>query len=520
VRRPEGLLMVRRLLGPLFLTLPLLLSGMAPAAPAQQTLQLPEDGVTVHPLARGAAPGSVCVTGARWLRVGFAELVLQAGDRLVLTGSAGDRLVLAGPQWNGRRFHARALRGDCVAFDARFDHPASHYRLSDVHSGAATLEDTSVTVTGAGDVCSDTTPANCMSTSDLVVGINPTLALAIGDNVYTSGTFAEYTAYYDPSWGRFKALTAPVPGNHDYLTTGASGYFDYFNGVGVQTGPAGDRSQGWYSLDVGDWHFIALNSKSGNTVSSAQLAWLEADLHANTKPCTAAFFHHPFISRGKYNGYATMKPFFDRLYAARADLAVLAHDHNYQRWAPMDGTQTAQADGVREVIVGTGGGELTAITRTHPLLEASQGHTFGVLRLDLTSTGYDASFVPVAGKTWTDSFSGSCHRAQGVVGDFLLTTANPSITIQRTKSGTKNITATSYGAFDAPVTLTVSGLPSGVTGSFSPNPVTPPPEGAIVSKLTLHVSNSVPLGTYTVTVTGTSSTFVRTMTFKLIVKNT
>jgi hypothetical protein len=508
--------MVRRLLRQLLPSL--LLLATASTAHAQQTLQLPEDGATVHPLSRDASPGSVCATGARWLRVGFADLVLQDDDRLVLTGNGGDRLVLAGPHWNGRRFHSRALRGDCVAFDAQFRNPASHYRLFDVQSGAGTLDDTPVTLAGAGDICSNTSPANCMKTSDLIIGINPTLALAIGDNTYVSGTLDEYMAYYDPSWGRFKALTAPVPGNHDYLTTGASGYFDYFNGVGVQTGPAGDRSQGWYSVDVGDWHLIALNSKSGNTVSSAQLAWLEADLHANTKPCTAAYFHHPFISRGKYNGYATMKPFFDRLYAARADLALVGHDHNYQRWAPMDGSQAAQADGVREVIVGTGGGELTAVTRTHPLLEAKQGNTFGVLRLDLTATGYTANFVPVAGKTWTDSFSGSCHRAQGVVADFLLTTLNPSISIPRTKSGSKNITVTSYGAFNAPVTLSLAGLPGGVTGTFSANPVTPPPEGSIVSKLTLRVSNSATTGTYPVAVSGTDGTFVRTLTFSLIVK--
>jgi hypothetical protein len=184
----------------------------------------------------------------------------------------------------------------------------------------------------------------------------------------------------------------------------------------------------------------------------------------------------------------------------------------------MDGTQTAQADGVREVIVGTGGGELTSVTRTHPLLEAKRGDTFGVLRLDLTATGYTANFLPVAGKTWTDSFSGSCHRAQGVVGDFLLTTANPSIAIPRTKSGNKNITVTSYGAFNAPVTLSLDVLPTGVTGTFAGNPVTPPPEGAIVSKLTLRVSSSATKGTYPITVSGTDGTFVRTLTFSLIVK--
>jgi len=502
--------------------LPALLSALllpcviASPVRAQEVVQLPEDGVVVRSLS--GMPARVCAPGARWLRIGFAELALRGDDRLVLTGSAGDSLTLAGSRWAGRRFHARALRGDCVAFAADFRDPGSRYRLSGYQAGTRTLDETPVTVAGAGDICSNTTPANCMKTSDLVIAINPTLVLALGDNAYVNGALAEYTSYYDPAWGRFKALTAPAPGNHEYLTSGASGYFDYFNGVGVQAGPAGDRSGGWYSVDVGDWHFIALNSKSGGTVSSTQLAWLDDDLHADTKPCTAAFFHHPFISRGKYNGYITLKPIFDRLYAARVDLALVGHDHDYQRWMPMDGSQVAQPDGVRQVIVGTGGAELTPVTRTHPLLEKSQGTTFGVLRLDLTAAGYAASFVPITGMTWTDSFGGSCHRAQGVVGDFLLN-ATASIAIPRAKSGSKNITVTSYGAFNAPVTLSLSGLPSGVTGTFSANPVTPPADGSVVSRLTLRVSSSAPIGTYTLTVSGSSDTFTRKVSFNLMVKS-
>jgi len=497
---------------------PALLLLALPAGRAEDVLQLPEDGVVVHALPADAAPGRVCAAvGARWLRVGFAELVLRGDDRLVLTGSAGDRLVLAGPHWDGRRFHVRALRGGCVTLAADFHDPASHYRLAGYQAGVVPLDATSVTVAGAGDICNNTAPANCMKTSDLVVAINPTMAFVLGDNAYTNGTLAQYTSYYDPSWGRFKALTAPVPGNHEYLTSNASGYFDYFNGVGVQAGPAGDRSQGWYSYDVGDWHFIALNSKSGSTVATAQLTWLDADLHANTKPCTAAYFHHPFVSVGRYTGYATLKPIVDRLYASRADLMLVGHDHGYQRFAPMDGNQSAQADGVREVVVGTGGAELYAITRTHPLLETSNGLTYGVLRLDLTASDYTANFVPIAGKTWTDSFAGSCHRAQGVVGDFLVN-ASGAISIPRTKSGSKNITLTSYGAFNAAVDLAAAGLPNGVTATFSLDPATPPADGSLVSKLTLRVASTAPTGTYPLTINGVSGAFTRSVRFNLIVK--
>ena len=494
-----------------------LLCTAPPVLPAQTTLQLPEDGVRVRALPAGAAPARLCVPGARWIRVGFADLVLRGDDRLALTGSAGDRLVLAGPHWAGRRFHVRALRGSCVDVAADFRDPASRYRVAGYEAGAVPLEATTVTVAGAGDICNPAAPANCMKTADLVVAINPTVALAFGDNAYTSGTLAEYTSTYDPAWGRFKALTAPVPGNHEYRTSGASGYFDYFNGVGVQAGPAGDRSRGWYSYDVGDWHFIALNSRSGSTVSSAQLAWLDADLHANTKPCTAAYFHHPFVSVGRYTGYATLKPIVDRLYASRADLMLVGHDHGYQRFAPMDGHQAAQADGLREVVVGTGGATLYPITRSHPLLEKSQGTTYGVLRLDLTPGAYSARFVPVAGQTWTDSFGATCHRAVAVVGDFLLG-ASASIAIPRAQAGSKMITVTSYGAFNAPVDLSVAGLPAGVSATFSVDPVKPPADGAVTSRLTLRVAAGAVTGTYPLSVRGTSGAFTRSAPVDLIVK--
>jgi hypothetical protein len=140
-----------------------------------------------------------------------------------------------------------------------------------------------------------------------------------------------------------------------------------------------------------------------------------------------------------------------------------------------------------------------------------------VLRLDLTASDYTANFVPIAGKTWTDSFAGSCHRAQGVVGDFLVN-ASGAISIPRTKSGSKNITLTSYGAFNAAVDLAAAGLPNGVTATFSLDPATPPADGSLVSKLTLRVASTAATGTYPLTINGVSGAFTRSVRFNLIVK--
>jgi hypothetical protein len=488
-----------------------------PALAAEYTLQLPEDNAIVRDL-DGTSPTKVCRTGARWMRIGFESLELRGSDSLLLTSSQGEKLLLRGDLWNDRSFHARALRGSCVTLSPSFSNSASDYRLSGYQAGTQSLAAESSTVAGAGDLC-DSTPADCGKTSDLVIAINPNVALALGDDAYSSGTLSEFNSRYDPYWGRFKEITAPIPGNHEYATANASGYFDYFNGVGNQTGPAGDRSRGYYSYDVGEWHFIALNSRSGGVVSSTQLAWLDADLRANTKPCTAAYIHHPFISRGTYSpGIANMKPVFDRLYAARADLLLTGHDHGYQRFAPMDGNKIGRSDGVRQVIVGTGGADLKPSTiGTHSLLQAKQGTTWGVLKLELTANDYAGTFVPVAGKTYTDSFSGSCHRADGVVGDYLLT-ASASISIPRASSGGKIITLLSYGGFDDSIDLSISGLPGGVTATWSPNPVTAIPDGNATSRVTLRVSSTAVVGTYPLTVTGTSGEISRSVGFSIIVK--
>ncbi|MGJ7903862.1 DNRLRE domain-containing protein [Lysobacter sp. 1R34A] len=395
----------------------LIAAVLAPASASQRTLQLSEDGTIskpvpapkATPLAKAVALDRVCESGAKWMRLGFKQLKLSGYDSLVLTSSGGDRQVFEGKHWNERSFHTRALRGDCVDIKPYFSQPDSAFQLDRYEYSATALELASVVVAGAGDIC-DTSGSACQGTSDLIVAINPTAVFTAGDNAYNSGTLSEFNNRYAPTWGRFKALTSPSPGNHEYYTSGASGYFDYFNGVGNADGPAGNRSKGYYSWDVGDWHFIALNTMTGGTVSSTQITWLKNDLAANTKPCTAAYFHHPLVSRGSYSGYSQVKPFWDALYAAKADLVLVGHDHNYQRYGKMNPSQAAASDGIRQILIGTGGRAFYGIDGSHASLEASNDNTHGVLKLTLTATGYTGEFVPRAGSSYTDQFSGTCNK--------------------------------------------------------------------------------------------------------------
>lgn len=405
----------------------------ASAQAGQRITQLAEDAASTRQIpfsADAPSPTQVCEPGAKWIRLGFKELVLKGYDSLTIRGADGASYTFEGDRWNDRSFSARALEGECVEIRAYFNDPGSRFQLESYQYGAQALADTPVVVAGAGDIC-DSSGTVCAGTSDKIIEINPAAVFTAGDNVYTSGTLNEFNTLFNPYWGRFKELINPSPGNHEYGTSGAAGYFDYFNGSGVQTGPAGDRAKGYYSWDIGDWHFIALNSMSGGTVSQTQLDWLTADLAANTKPCTAAYWHHPLISVGNYSpGISQVKPFWDKLYAAHADLVLVGHDHNYQRFAPMAPDQSADANGLRQILIGTGGRRFYALRATHPQLEASTDSSFGVLKLTLTSGGYTGEFVRSTG-TFTDTFTGTCHNAppanQPPVADFSYTTNGLSV---------------------------------------------------------------------------------------------
>ena len=259
---------------------------------------------------------------------------------------------------------------------------------------------------GAGDI------ARCAGRGDeataRLLDRIPGTIFAVGDNAYQSGTLAEFRDCYGPSWGRHKGRTRPVPGNHEYLTAGAGGYFGYFGAA------AGAPRRGYYSFDRGYWHVVALNSMceevGGCGWTSPMVSWLRRDLAANRKKCTLAYFHHPLFSSGEHGNQTKMRPTWAALYSANADVVVSGHDHGYERFAPQkyDGTLDYRR-GIREFVVGTGGAELRPFAAIKRNSRARNATTFGVLRLNLNPRSYGWRFVPVAGKTFTDSGTTRCH---------------------------------------------------------------------------------------------------------------
>jgi hypothetical protein len=260
------------------------------------------------------------------------------------------------------------------------------------------------TLVAAGDIAGDT-PGD-EQTAALLDQIPGTVA-ALGDLAYENGSLAEFQTWYAPWWGRAYARTRPAPGNHEYLTAGAAGYFAYWGSI------AGDPAKGYYSYDLGAWHVVSLNSNcsfvGGCGAGSPQEKWLRDDLAAHPARCTLAYWHHPRFSGGLVGGSSSMQPIWQALFDRGADLVLVAHAHNYQRFAPMNAAGVLDASrGLREFVVGTGGRSHHAVGPATNL-ELSNDTTFGVLKLTLHSGGYDFQFVPVAGETFTDSGSTACH---------------------------------------------------------------------------------------------------------------
>jgi acid phosphatase type 7 len=269
-------------------------------------------------------------------------------------------------------------------------------------------------IAAAGDIsCSSAATKNSchqQATSDLLVGGGFSAVLGLGDIQYEKGALDAFQQYYDPTWGRVKEITRPAIGNHEYGTRGAAGYFGYF---GAAAGPP----KAFYSYDVGAWHLISLNSNCGIVscaAGSPQETWLANDLRTHPASCTLAYWHHPRFSSGGHGDDRATGPLFADLYDAGAELVLVGHDHDYERFAPQ--TPDGKADpafGVREFVVGTGGRSHYSFHGIKPNSQVRNDDTFGVLRLTLHPSSYDWRFIPEAGKTFTDAGTGGCHGAPG-----------------------------------------------------------------------------------------------------------
>jgi hypothetical protein len=274
---------------------------------------------------------------------------------------------------------------------------------------------TSFTVVAAGDIanCASYYSFDAAAAAASAAGMTARLVrpgdafvLTLGDAVYEAGTPAEYANCFHPTWGAFKDRIRPVPGNHDYYTSGAEGYFSYF---GRQAGP--DR-RGYYSFDHGGWHFIMLNSSVDLSPSSEQYRWLISDLATSKDSlCTIAVLHYPAFNSGTTHGsVVAMRPAFEALYNSGVEIALSGHEHVYERFAPQKADGTADpARGVRQFTVGTGGAVLMGFGRPLPNSEFRYNDTWGILRLMLGEGNYAWQYVRAGDGATIDAGTGTCR---------------------------------------------------------------------------------------------------------------
>ncbi len=289
--------------------------------------------------------------------------------------------------------------------------PSTPHTIAVTPSGSGLAVTATIVIAAAGDIACDPAstarpPANCdqAATANLVGSIDPVAVLTLGDTQYEDNSIAKFQAGYAPTWGKYLEKTFPTIGNHEYLTRNAAGYFSYFGTRAPST---------YYSYDIGAWHFISLNSEcshvtGGCTAGGAQETWLNADLAAHSG-CVLAYWHEPRWSNGEHGNATQMATIWSDLVAAHADIVLSGHNHDYERYAPMDASGVATPGGVREFVVGTGGKNHYPITKP-PLAaeQVSNDSTYGVLKLTLAPGSYAWQFIPVPGATFGDSGTGTC----------------------------------------------------------------------------------------------------------------
>jgi hypothetical protein len=265
---------------------------------------------------------------------------------------------------------------------------------------AISVTQTAVLV-GAGDIgdCRQTGSALTSNLLDAEAGI----VISLGDHAYPHGRAQDFSACYEPFWGRHRGRTRPVAGNHDYEAAGAGGYFSYF-------GPAaGAPGAAYYSFSAGPWLILALDSNAPIGPGSAQLEWARAQLERRGSRCAAALVHHPRFSSGINGDNPFLQDMWQVLYDAGVEVVVSGHDHVYERFGEQDPIGRPDAGrGIRQFIVGTGGAALYPFRAARPNSEV-RGGGFGVLKLTLRESDYEWAFIPAEGNSFRDAGVGVCH---------------------------------------------------------------------------------------------------------------
>ena len=346
-------------------------------------------------------------------------------------------------------------------------------------------------VAASGDGASgEATSAKVVST---ITSLNPNLFLYLGD-VYESGSPAEFYNWYGTASANFsvlRSITDPTIGNHEYSNSShGAGYFDYW-----------DNIPSYYSFNAGGWHFISLNSNSskiGVTPTSAQYLWLQQDLTTNGQTCTIVYYHQPLFNIGAEGPTTAMSSIWALLAQYNVSIVLNGHDHDYQRWVPLNGSGQPSAGGITEFVAGGAGHGLQNFITTDSRVAYSNDlnpTAFGVLLLKLSSTGANFSYHSSNGSI-LDSGSIPCASGANATAT---PTNTPSPTSTPTPTPTPTPTATQTNTPTPTATPTNTPTPTAILTS---TPTSTPTD------TNTPTSTNTPTPTFTPTIAGTDVTFI------------
>jgi hypothetical protein len=301
---------------------------------------------------------------------------------------------------------------------------------------------------------------------NLISSINPNLFLYLGD-VYEKGSSTEFTNWYGldgSNFGLFRSITDPTVGNHEYTSEPtARGYFNYW-----------DNIPNYYSFDADGWHFVSLNSNFsfiGVNGKSAQYLWLASDLAAHANACTIVYYHHPLFNIGPEGETKAMAEIWALMAKDGVSIVLNGHDHDYQRWVPLDGNGQPSPTGITEFVAGGAGHGLQKFNKSDDRVAYSNDANptaFGVLKFILHPSGVDFSYINDS-KATIDSGTIPCAKvsggSQGLSSASSSGTATP-VPVDATQSTPGNVPTTANA--------NVSGKPAQSAGTKTPSGTSTP----------------------------------------------
>jgi len=391
---------------PAILVAAALLTGVA-AARTVKTKPRPKPAIAL--LATTAANSRLAVRVRITAPPAKARWRLLVDGKIVATQPATTRIATSpflAPGNHTVRAHLVTARGVRVAVSTT---QAAHLDAVVAAAGDIACDPADPNYAGTGSDC------HFRQTAALLGQAHYNSLFLLGDEQYECGSGTGFSTSFGPTWGQYKSISHPTPGDHEYGTTklncpkgtGAAGYYSYW---GSQ---AGDPTKGYYSFDLSNWHVIVLNSNcldiGGCQAGSAEEQWLQQDLAAHPSQCTAAYWHEPRFTSGLAGDNPAMDAFWRDLYAAKVDLVLDGHAHVYERFAPQNPDGAAAPDGITEIVVGTGGRSISAFQPTPEANSVARGTSYGILSLTLGASSFSWRFVPEAGATFADSGTTACH---------------------------------------------------------------------------------------------------------------